>query len=70
VTTLYLILTAVAGAVAAFFGGQHTGKRQGRLSERYRAAERDLEAGKQAKDNKAENADETDADLIDRLSDD
>ena len=69
-TTLYLILTAAAGVVVAFFGGQYAGKKQGRLTERYRAADRDLKAGKRAKDNKAENANETDADLIDRLSDD
>ena len=69
-TTLYLILTAVAGVVAAFFGGQYAGKKQGRLQARYRAAERDLQAGKDAKDAKGKNANETDADLIDRLSDD
>jgi len=69
-TTLYLILTAVAGVVVAFFGGQYAGKKQGRLQERYRAADRDLAAGKDAKDRKEGLKDATRDDLIDRLSDD
>ena len=67
-TTIYLILTAVAGVVAAFFGGQYAGKRQGLLQARYRAADRDLKAGKAAKDAKEGLKDATDADLVDRLS--
>ncbi len=69
-TTLYLILTAAAGVVAAFFGGQYAGKKQGRLQARYRAAERDLQAGKAAKDAKEGLKDASDADLIDKLSSD
>jgi len=69
-TTLYLIITAVAGVVAAFFGGQYAGKKQGRLTERYRAADRDLQAGKDAKDRKEGLKNASDADLIDKLSGD
>ena len=69
-TTLYLGIGAIVTVVMAFFGGTVAGKRQGRLQARYRAAERDLQAGKAAKDAKGKNANETDADLIDRLSGD
>jgi len=69
-TTVYLGIVAIGTVVMAFFGGQYAGKKQGRLQARYRAAERDLQAGKAAKDAKGKNANETDADLIDRLSGD
>jgi hypothetical protein len=67
-TTIYLILTAAVGVVAAFFGGTMAGKKQGLLQARYRAADRDLKAGKAAKDAKEGLKDATDADLVDRLS--
>ena len=69
-TTLYLIITAAAGVVVAFFGGQYAGKKQGRLRERYRAVDRDLKAGKDAKDRKGDLKDATRDDLINKLSDD
>ena len=69
-TTLYLGIGAIVTVVMAFFGGQYAGKKQGRLQARYRAAERDLQAGKAAKDRKEGLKNASDADLIDKLSGD
>ena len=67
-TTIYLILTAAVGVVAAFFGGQYAGKREGRSEAVSDALKRDAAAAKDAKDRKEELKNESDTDLVDRLT--